>query len=156
MRLEEAIKQKTPFKNERQKALVNLIYTHNWLIGQQKAFFRSFDITLQQYNVLRILRGQHPNPISTSEIRDRMLDKMSDVSRIVDRLVKKELVLRRVCKSDKRLVDVMIAPGGLSLLAQIDEINAEQDLLTAPLTEAEAEQLNELLDKMRCQAKEMM
>jgi DNA-binding MarR family transcriptional regulator len=149
MRIEEAIKQKTPFKSERQKAVVNLIYTHNWLIGHQKTFFKSFDITLQQYNVLRILRGQYPNPISTSEIRDRMLDKMSDVSRIVDRLVKKELVIRRVCESDKRLVDVVTNQAGLSLLEQIDHINLEIDRLTASLTEEEATNLNGLLDKMR-------
>ncbi len=149
MRIEEAIKQKTPFKSERQKAVVNLIYTHNWLVGQQKAFFKTYDITLQQYNVLRILRGQHPNPISTSEIRERMLDKMSDVSRIVDRLVKKDLVTRQVCKSDKRLVDVFIHENGLCLLDQIDEINAQTELLTSSLTEEEARQLNYLLDKMR-------
>jgi DNA-binding MarR family transcriptional regulator len=149
MRIEEAIKQKTPFKSERQKAVVNLIYTHNWLVGHQKAFFKAHDITLQQYNVLRILRGQHPNPISTSEIRDRMLDKMSDVSRIVDRLVKKELVIRQACKSDKRLVDVMIHENGLNLLKEIDAINAETELLTTSLSEEEAQQLNHLLDKMR-------
>lgn len=149
MRIEDAIKQKTPFKSERHKAVVNLIYTNNWLINQQKAFFKAHDITLQQYNVLRILRGQFPDPISTSEIRERMLDKMSDVSRIVDRLVKKELVSRRICESDKRLVDVVINQNGLHLLAEIDDINIETELLIASLSEDEARQLNCLLDKMR-------
>lgn len=154
MKIEEAIKQKTPFRNERHKATVNLIYTHNWLIAQQKAFFRRFDITLQQYNVLRILRGQKPNPISTSDIRDRMLDKMSDVSRIVDRLVKKGLVERRICKSDKRLVDVFITKPGLSLLARIDAVNHEIENPFSTLTLEEAEQLNYLLDKVRTLAGE--
>ncbi len=148
MRLEEAIKQKTPFKNPWEKTVVNIIFTHNWLTNMQKQAFKSLDITLQQYNVLRILRGQHPNPISTSEIRDRMLDRMSDVSRIVDRLVKKEMVLRKTCKKDKRLVDVMISAKGLDLLQQVE---TQQHLkhLALHLSAEEAEKLNELLDQLR-------
>ncbi len=149
MKIEEAIKQKTPFRSEKQRAAVNLIYTHNWLIAQQKAFFRRFDITLQQYNVLRILRGQYPDPISTSDIRSRMLDKMSDVSRIVDRLVKKKLVERRVCKSDKRLVDVLITANGLSLLDEISGLEDELERAFGALTVEEVEQFNLMLDKLR-------
>ncbi len=151
MKLEEAIKQRTPFRSERQKAAVNLIYTHNWLVARQKTYFKKFDITLQQYNVLRILRGQHPDPISTSEIRVRMLDKMSDVSRIVDRLVKKGLVVRRVCNSDKRLVDVLIHKEGLNLLSQIDGIDTEMDRVMGNLTQEEAAMFNHLLDKLRAE-----
>ena len=148
MRLEAEIKQNTPFKTAHQRATVNLIFTHNWLMTRQKAFFKDFDITVQQYNVLRILRGQSPKPVSTSDIRERMLDKMSDVSRIVDRLVKKDLVVRKTCKADKRLVDVLISEAGLQLLEDIDT-KGDMDDTMAGLTEAEADLLNNLLDKVR-------
>lgn len=149
MRLEEAIQQKAPFRNARHKAAVNLIFTHNWVISKHKEMFKPFDITAQQYNVLRILRGVHPEPISTSAIRERMLDKMSDVSRIIDRLQLKKLVDRSVCKDDKRLVDVVITPEGLDLLKSIDAHSDEIDSLIVNLTEEEAARLSELLDKLR-------
>lgn len=149
MKLEEAIQQKKPFSNPRQRMAVNVIFTSNWLISKQKEFFKRFDITLQQYNVLRILRGKHPEPISTSDIRGRMLDRMSDVSRIVDRLVKKDLVIRSTCKEDKRLVDVVITKAGLSLLESIDHRWEEMDSLTSSLSEEEVQVMNDLLDKIR-------
>ncbi len=149
MRLEEAIQQKTPFRSPWQRLTVNLLYTNNWLLGIQRDMFKSFDITLQQFNVLRILRGAYPEPISTSDIRSRMLDKMSDVSRIVDRLVKKDLLSRRTCKSDKRLVDVLITDQGLELLSQMDKVQEEMDKVLGGLTPDEADQLNFLLDKLR-------
>ena len=149
MKLEEAIKQNTPFKNPWHRAVVNLIYTNNWLTNRQRQLFSDVDITLQQYNVLRILRGQHPNPISTSDIRERMLDHRSDVSRIVDRLVKKDFVVRRTCQEDKRLVDVSINDQGLQLLASLDPRDQELRKMLNTLSEEEAEQLNELLDKVR-------
>lgn len=149
MKLEDAIQQRKPFSNPRQRMAVNLIYTSNWLISRQKEFFKGFDITVQQYNVLRILRGRHPEPISTSDIRGRMLDRMSDVSRIVDRLVKKSMVIRSTCKQDKRLVDVVITDKGLALLASIDEKWEEMDTLTSTLSPEEVEIVNELLDKFR-------
>lgn len=149
MKLEEAIQQKKPFSNLRQRMAVNLIYTSNWLISRQKIFFKGFDITLQQYNVLRILRGRHPEPISTSDIRGRMLDRMSDVSRIVDRLVKKDFVIRTTCKEDKRLVDVVITDAGLALLDSVDEQWEEIDSLTSTLSEEEVQLVNDLLDKFR-------
>lgn len=149
MKLEDAIQQRKPFSNLRQRMAVNLIYTSNWLISRQKDFFKGFDITVQQYNVLRILRGRHPDPISTSDIRGRMLDRMSDVSRIVDRLVRKDLVIRSTCKQDKRLVDVVITESGLSLLASIDAQWEEMDLLTSTLSQEEVQLINDLLDKFR-------
>jgi DNA-binding MarR family transcriptional regulator len=148
MKIEEAINQKK-FKNEFQKATVNLIYTHNWINNKFKKFLKTFDITQQQFNVLRILRGQFPEPISTSTIRSRMLDKMSDASRIVDRLCKKGLVERQVCPTDKRLVDVIINEKGLELLSEIDEYQEEMDFAKNGLTAEEALQLSDLLDKMR-------
>jgi MarR family 2-MHQ and catechol resistance regulon transcriptional repressor len=119
MKLEEAIQQ-TKFSSANQKITLTLIHTYNLFKDNLKNFFKPYGITLQQFNVLRILRGNYPEPYSTSQVRDRMLDKMSDASRIVDRLVKKDLVKRSVTKSDKRLVDVVISESGLKLLEKID------------------------------------
>jgi len=147
MRIEEEIKQEK-FNNEFQKVTINLLYTSNWLINKHKEFFNSYNITPQQYNVLRILRGQHPDTISTSAIKERMLDKNSDVSRIVDRLTSKELVNKTTCPQDRRLVDVIISKKGLALLKSMDNaVNELNDCVG--LTEKEAQQLNELLDKAR-------
>ncbi len=149
MKLEDAIKQKKPFVNQRERLGVNLIFTSNWYSFRQKEFFKRFDITLQQYNVLRILRGSYPNPISTSEIRVRMLDRMSDVSRIVDRLVKKGLVERSVCTDDKRLVDVVINQQGMNLLTDINEDWNQVSIIMDVLTDEEVSVMNDLLDKLR-------
>jgi DNA-binding MarR family transcriptional regulator len=125
MSLENDIQQ-AKFRNEYQKAAINLIYTFNWLTEKNKQFFDKADITSQQFNILRILRGAGV-PLSTLQIRQRMLDKMSDTSRIVDRLVKKELVKKVICKTDRRLVDVTISDKGLSLLKDLDNYNDELD-----------------------------
>lgn len=148
MTIENAIKQKTPFRNEWHKVAVNLIYTSNWLTEQFKAYLKPFDITLQQYNVLRILRGAG-KPLSTSDIRDRLLDKMSDTSRIVERLCQKGLVVRTVCSNDKRLVDVTLTPEGFNFLTKIDQLDTKLDVTLQALSQDEAHQLSLLLDKMR-------
>jgi DNA-binding MarR family transcriptional regulator len=147
MSIEKDINQRK-FRNQYQKASVNLIYTYNWLNEQLKKWFDLYDITPQQFNILRILRGAG-EPISTLQIRQRMLDKMSDTSRIVDRLVLKELVRKVVCNADKRLVDVTIMDKGTSLLAQMDAKEDELDTIMKPLSESEAAMLNSLLDKIR-------
>jgi len=148
MQLEEEIKQTKGFKNEREKALVNIIYTEAWLRGTIGEALKPLGLTPQQYNVLRILRGSAPRPLSTSCIRDRMLDKMSDASRIVDRLYRKGWVSKSVCPADKRLVDVTITDQGLELLERIDEQWQFMDILNR-ITEEEAEELNRILDKAR-------
>jgi DNA-binding MarR family transcriptional regulator len=148
MKIDDEIKQKK-FRNEYQKATLNLIYTSNWLLSRHKIFFSKFRITEQQYNVLRILRGQHPDAISTSEIKKRMLDMNSDTSRIVDRLELKAFVNKKICKHDRRLVDVSISGAGLKLLDRIDRYVSDLDNIIANLSVKEAEHLNFLLDKMR-------
>jgi DNA-binding MarR family transcriptional regulator len=140
--------QQSKFRNEFHKAAVNLIYTFNWLTEKNKEIFERGDITPQQYNILRILRGAG-QPLSTLQIRQRMLDKMSDTSRIVDRLVKKELVQKVICKTDRRLVDVTISDTGLQLLERLDSYNEEMDALLGSVNEEEAKMLNHLLDKIR-------
>ncbi len=148
MKIEEEIHQKK-FRNEYQKAGINLIYTHNWLSTKQKNFFSRYEITPQQFNVLRFFRGQHPGSISTSAIRERMLDRSSDASRIVDRIHKLGLVNKNPCPADKRLVDVTISDKGLQLLEKIDTVIEELDKSVGNLSPAEAEELNRLLDKIR-------
>lgn len=141
--------QQSKFRNEYQKVLVNIIYTHGWITRQLKKFLKQYGITMQQYNVLRILNGQYPNPISTSTIRERMLDRMSDASRIVDRLCKKELVLRKTCDGDRRLVDVVLTEKGRQLVAEIDKHQDYLDSITMGISEEESVMLNNFLDRIR-------
>ncbi len=147
MSLEKDISQAS-FRNDHQKGIINLIYTYNWMNEKIKKIFYKEDITGQQYNILRILRGAG-KPISTLQIRERMLDKMSDTSRIVDRLVLKGLAKKTICKDDKRLVDVSIASRGIQLLEKIDRYDKEIDAILGSLSEKEAKTLNTLLDKIR-------
>jgi DNA-binding MarR family transcriptional regulator len=148
MKLEDEIKQKK-FKNEFQKLAVNLIYTHGWLVSQQSQTFQKFGITGIQYNILRILRGQHPNPTSVSLIRERMLDKQSDVSRLVERMRVKGFVERKICPNDRRKADVLITAEGLNLLSKVDKLDAQFNSIFNELNENEAKKINTLLDKMR-------
>ena len=148
MGIEEDIKQQQ-FETEHQKALINLIYTHNYIINRMTVVFKEYDITRQQYNVLRILRGQYPNPASVNLIKERMLDKMSDASRIVERLRLKELVTRGQCDNDKRAVEICISEKGLQLLEKSDEKVRGFVGMLGGLNEEEAEQLNDLLDRIR-------
>lgn len=136
------------FRNEYQKVGVNIIFTANWFTERFKQILDDYDITNQQFNILRILRGSK-RPLSTLQIRDRMLDKMSDTSRIVDRLVKKELVEKTICEADKRLVDIRITDKGMALLLELDARNEDTDNLLKGLNQEEAHQLNHLLDKLR-------
>jgi len=148
MKLEEEIEQKH-FRNEYHKAAVNMIYTFNWVINQQIDFFKPFGVTIQQFNILRILRGQHPNPATIKLIKERMLDKMSDASRIVEKLRIKGLVERNLSSHDRRNVDVIITKKGLDLLSEIDKYDDEADKQLSSLNEEEIRQLNDLLDKLR-------
>lgn len=148
LKLEDEIKQKK-FKSEQQKLAINLLYTFNWLSYKVESNFKDKDITVQQFNVLRILRGQHPNPCNLKLIRERMLDRMSDASRIVDKLNTKGLLERKECPNDRRNVDVVITEKGLELLKSLDYIDDDYKQTFKNLTVAEMKSLNELLDKAR-------
>jgi len=141
--------QQVNFRNEYQKAVINLIYTYNWMRQRTADILDAEDITSQQFNILRILRGSYPKPLSTLQIRERMLDKMSDTSRIVDRLLAKELVRKVTCESDRRLVDITITDKGLTLLERLDLRQDEMDGVLKKLTKKEATLLSDLLDKIR-------
>lgn len=148
MGIEKDIKQEK-FTDARQKAMINLLYTYGWVLERIKSFLANEDITHQQFNILRILRGSNGTPLSTLQIRDRMLDKMSDTSRIVDRLVAKGLVKKTTCETDKRLVDVVITDKGQKLLKRIDDHSDHVTEIMSNLTEKDAEMLSLLLDKLR-------
>lgn len=148
MTIEEEIKQ-SKFRNVQQKAILNILFTSNWIQNKQKEFFEPFGITGQQYNILRILRGQHPNLISGAEIKSRMLDKNSDVSRLLDRLIGKNLVSKSQCPNDKRASDILITESGLSLLEKLDSSINNLDTKLNSLSAEEANQLSTLLDKSR-------
>ncbi|MBE7442313.1 MAG: MarR family transcriptional regulator [Flavobacteriales bacterium] len=148
MKIEEAIKQKK-FKSEYQKLYINIIYTANWLNNESIKTLKPFGISPQQYNVLRILNGQYPNAISVNNIIDRMLDKNSNASRLVDKLKQKELVEREICSNDRRQVDIKITEKGIQLLDEIAEKMDSFINIRSSLTENEAAITNEILDKLR-------
>lgn len=141
--------QQTKFKSEFHKASLNLIFTSGWLVNEHKEFFKPYGITPQQFNVLRILRGSFPKSISTSDIKERMLDKNSDASRIVSRITSKGWASKRVRNSDRRLLDVVISAKGLELLADMDADMDKIESALGGLTLEEACNLNHLLDKIR-------
>ena len=148
MGIEKEIQQEK-FRNTRQKAMLNILFTNGWIAEKIKNILAPEDITAQQYNILRILRGSFPQPLSTLQIRERMLDRMSDTSRIVDRLVAKQLVKKVVCAKDRRLVDVTITEKGQNLLKKLDVTVIRIDDIVSGINEKEAETLSKLLDKLR-------
>lgn len=146
--LEEAIKQKE-FSSPYNKLVVNLLYTHSYLVSAQNRVLKPFDLSPEQYNVLRILRGQNGVPITVSSVQDRMLNKMSNASRLVEKLKAKGLVERRECPTDRRQVDILITDKGLETL---DELQSHVEGFNAQvihLSKEEADQVNMLLDKLR-------
>ena len=148
MEIEKEIKQ-PKFKNPYQKAAINLIYTAKWLEAKQQDFFKPFGITSSQFNILRILRGQHPNKISGAEVKSRMLDRNSDISRLLDRLIKKKMISKSACLEDKRAADIAITSDGLDVLLQVDSYIDESERINIHLSKDEAVQLSSLLDKCR-------
>jgi len=141
--------QSNKFEDNYHKAVINITYTYGWLSNTFRTRFEKHNLTQQQFNVLRILRGQYPNPATINMIKERMLDKMSDASRIVDRLIQKGLVSRCTNNKDRRAVDIRISEAGLEILSKMDEEFKTSDMLKNNLTEDEAGRLSDLLDKLR-------
>ncbi|MBV8388705.1 MAG: MarR family transcriptional regulator [Mucilaginibacter sp.] len=141
--------QSEKFEDNYHKAVINITYTYGWLSNTFRCQFEKHNLTQQQFNVLRILRGQYPNPATINMIKERMLDKMSDASRIVDRLMQKGLVSRCTNNLDRRAVDIRISEAGLEILSKMDEEFKTRDMLKNNLTEEEAGKLSDLLDKLR-------
>src|ERR1700733_11606316 len=148
MRIDEEI-QSSKFEDNYHKAVINITYTYGWLSNTFRCRFEKYNLTQQQFNILRILRGQYPKPATVNLLKERMIDKMSDASRIVDRLVKKGFVSRCTNNKDRRAVDIRISETGLDILSKMDVEFKAKDFLGKNLTEEEASQLSDLLDKMR-------
>ena len=148
MKLEEELKQ-GEFKSEYQKAILNILVTANWLENDLAKKLKPFGISSQQYNVLRILKGQGSEAISVNDIMSRMIDKMSNTSRLVEKLRKKELIERVTCSEDRRRVDVRITTKGIALLVKADVVINDLDDISAVVTEKEASTLNLLLENIR-------
>lgn len=148
MKLEDAIKQEK-FRNEHHKLVVNIIYTAHWIELNNTRLLKPFGISPQQFNILRILRGQLPNPASITLLQDRMMDKMSNASRLVEKLRNKGYVERTTTITDRRKCDVSITEFGLETLAKLDEMFDEQHKVYSNLTLDEAKIVNDLLDKLR-------
>jgi len=149
MGIQEDIKQQKKFASEHEKAAVNILFTSGWLYNINSARMKKHGITPEQYNVLRILRGAHPNPLMLSEVTCRMLDKSSNATRLVEKLRQKGLVERNICPNNRRQVDIKITQQGLSLLNSLDSSQEEWLANLKTITKAEAEELNRILDKLR-------
>ena len=148
MSLEEDIKQER-FSSEYQKLAINIAYTNSYLTNLLNKYLKPYDLSMQQYNVLRILRGQHPKPVSINTITDRMIDKMSNASRLVEKLRKKTMILRQTCTTDKRQVDVCITTKGLEILAEIDALMGRYEKQFEHLDLSEVSVANKVLDDLR-------
>jgi len=148
MHLEQEIKQEK-FTSPDQKLTVNLIFTYYWFVDKMKGRLRPHDISMQQYNILRILRGQGNNPASINLLKERMLDKSSDASRLVERLRVKGLVDRIICPMDRRAVEIRISEKGLDILKKIDFEDTQLQEISQSLNPEEVLKLNDLLDKLR-------
>ncbi|MCB0403025.1 MAG: MarR family transcriptional regulator [Flavobacteriales bacterium] len=149
MKLEEEIKQKK-FRDEYQKLMLNIVFTGNWFNSQLIKTFKPYGLSPQQYNVLRILNGQHPGAITVNQIAERMLDKNSNASRLIDKLVLKELVDRRTCEKDRRQMDVIITPKGITMLDTIaKDINQLEKDVADNISKDQAKLVNQILDELR-------
>lgn len=149
MKLEEEIKQVKPFASELEKALVHVMFTAGWLQNRHGRLLKPFSISSQQYNILRILKGQFPQPAAMGLLQERMLDKNSNASRLVDKLLVKEFVERKECPSDRRQVHVLITQKGIDTLDAISTKMAEDRSEYEHFSEDKAKQLNELLEELR-------
>ena len=149
MRIEEIIKTTYPMVMEK-KTLLNLMFTQNVISEKFNEILKPFDLSPEQFNVLRILRGQKGNPVNMFTIQQRMIAKTSNTTRLVDKLLLKDLVIREICSENRRKMEITITDKGLKLLASLDPIVKEHEKRIAKnLTVTELELLNELLDNFR-------
>lgn len=149
MKLEEEIQQ-TSFKSQQQKFSINLLFTASWLDKHTSECLKPFNISIQQFNILRILRGMGQKPASIKLLTERMIDKMSNASRLVDKLKKKELVQRVECPQDRRQVDILITKKGLELLEEASfALESRLDSIFECISDEEAILFNDILDRLR-------
>jgi DNA-binding MarR family transcriptional regulator len=137
------------FANEYNKAAVNILFTSSWLYNINAARLKPFDITPEQFNVLRILRGSHPRPMMLADITGRMIDKNSNATRLVEKLRQKNFLKREICEDNRRQVDISITDKGLNVLKKVDAAESEWLATLKNITKNEASELNRILDKLR-------
>lgn len=149
MRLEDEIQQ-SKFKDEYHKLTVNILYSASWISTMNLKVLKIFNLSIQQFNILRILKGRHPEPATVKLLTERMIDKMSNASRLVEKLNQKGLIERQACASDRRQVDIAITAKGIKVVDKATKLlGKEMEATLETLSEKEAAQLNVLLDKMR-------
>lgn len=144
--IEEELKSK--FKSEQQKAIINLTFTGNWVDNQHNNYMSKFDLSMAQFNILRILRGAK-DYLNVRTVKERMIEKSPNTTRLMDKLLDKNFIERKRCEEDRRVVFIRISEKGLNLLSEIDKTFDVDFLNGNNLTEEEARQLNYLLDKIR-------
>ena len=138
----------TKFKSPQQKVIINIRHTSNWMASQQHSYMIKYELTMPQFNILRILRGAS-EPITVNMVKERMIEKSPNTTRLMDKLIEKNLIERVRCDKDRRVVYVAITEKGLQLLAEIDQTFENSHLFTEKLSDEEAETLSNLLDKLR-------
>lgn len=149
MKIEDHIQSSQQLSTEK-KVLINLLYTGNWLNEVISEKLKDFDISTQQFNVLRILKGRKGKPANLSTIQERMIAKNSNTTRLVDKLIKKELVTRKKCPTNKRKVEILITNAGLQFLDQVNEVVENKEIeIVQHMSNNDLENLNELLNKLR-------
>ena len=148
MRIEDEIHQKH-FKDDYRRLMANLLFTNNWVNQQVMPFFKSLDLTLQQHNVLAILRGQHPEPVCFGDIQNRMVDRNSNVTRLIDKLIEKGYVTRDICAANRRMIEVRLTDKGLKKLEQVDAKSPDLFARFHNLSQEEAVMASNLLDRLR-------
>ncbi|MEY4011086.1 MAG: hypothetical protein RIT22_210 [Bacteroidota bacterium] len=151
MKIEHVLKSTVPMDNSK-KIIMNIIYTQNVITENFNEILKPYDISSEQFNVLRILRGQKGNPANMCVIQERMLAKTSNTTRLVDKLLLKKLVTREVCPENRRKIEVLITTKGLNLLEELEpKVKLHEQSFSKNLSEEEMMQLNELLEKFRNQ-----
>jgi len=148
MSLEQDLQQEK-FSNEYNKAAVNILFTSSWLYNVNANRLKDYDITPEQYNVLRILRGSHPKPMMLTDISSRMIDKSSNATRLVEKLRQKGFLKPEICENNRRQVDIIITDKGLNILKKIDADESAWLKILKSITRSEAQELNRILDKLR-------
>ena len=148
MAIEDVIRQ-PKFESEYQKVAVNILHTSSWLYNRQAIRLKPFNITPEQFNVLRILRGSHPKALRLADIAGRMIDKSSNATRLVEKLRQKDLVSRTLCESNRRQVDIHITSKGLKVLEKIDKETDGWMGMLKNISKSDAIELNRILDKLR-------
>ncbi|SEL78297.1 DNA-binding transcriptional regulator, MarR family [Aquimarina amphilecti] len=149
MKIEDIIQTKKELPLSR-KVIINLLYTENWISDQISSELKVYDISIQQFNVLRILKGQQGKPANLSTIQERMVSKMSNTTRLVDKLIKKDLVRRVTCETNRRKVEITITEEGNTFLDKVSPVmHSFEKKITSDLSDQELNTLNNLLNKLR-------